>query len=83
LDRIAQGLEDINKRKRSDILMSLSEDELHLLVLGERERVKRIRTDRTRLLLKQVEKDFGISPTPAESKEGIKYVEGSAEEEEI
>jgi hypothetical protein len=82
LDRIAQGLEVISKRKRADMLMSLSEDELSLLAPGERERVKRTRTECTRLLLKQVEKDFGISPTSAEPKEGSNYVEGSAEEEE-
>jgi hypothetical protein len=65
---VAQGLEGISKRKRADMLMNLSEVELNLLIPGERERVKRIRTERTRLLLKQVKKDFGISPTSAEPK---------------
>jgi hypothetical protein len=62
LERIARGMEDTSKRKRSDQLPSLSQEDLLLLGPEERERFKRIRVERARNLLLQVEKDYGIVP---------------------
>jgi hypothetical protein len=60
LDRIARGMEEIGKRKRLDMLMSLSEDDLNSMDPIERDRLKKIRVERARRLITQVESDFGI-----------------------
>jgi hypothetical protein len=62
LERIARGMEDTSKRKRSDQLLSLSQEDLLLLGPEERERFKRIRVERARNILLQVEKEYGIVP---------------------
>jgi hypothetical protein len=43
LNRIAQGLEEASKRKRSDLLLNISQEDLQLLDSSERERLKNIR----------------------------------------
>lgn len=70
LNRIAQGLEEASKRKRSDLLLNISQEDLQLLDSSERERLKNIRAKRLKSLLSQVESDVLAMEDSAKKCEG-------------
>jgi No apical meristem-associated C-terminal domain len=57
---IAIRMEETAKKRRSDELLSLSSEDMAFLDPEDRERTKRVRAERAKRLIAQVEDDYGI-----------------------
>jgi hypothetical protein len=60
LKRIAVRMEDTAKKRRFDELLSRSSEDMAFLDPEDRERIKRVRAERAKRLIAQVEDGYGI-----------------------